>query len=37
LRRQADTFLEFNLLSSYIARAHRAGVGVDDDEEDEGG
>jgi hypothetical protein len=37
LRRQADTFLELNELSSYLAREHRAAVAVDDDEEDEGG
>jgi hypothetical protein len=35
LRRQADTFLELNELSSYIAREHRAAVAVDDDPEDE--
>ena len=35
LRRQADTFLELNELSSYIAREHRPAVAVDDDEEDE--
>jgi hypothetical protein len=37
LRRQADTFLELNELSSYIAREHRPAVAVDDDDdEDEG-
>ncbi len=35
LRRQADTFLELNELSSYIAREHRPAVAVDDEPEDE--
>jgi uncharacterized LabA/DUF88 family protein len=35
LRRQADTFLELNELSSYIAREHRPAVAVDDDAEDD--
>jgi uncharacterized LabA/DUF88 family protein len=37
LRRQADTFLELNELSSYIAREHRAAVAVDDEEEEDEG
>jgi hypothetical protein len=35
LRRQADTFLELNELSSYIAREHRPAVAVDDDDDEE--
>jgi hypothetical protein len=35
LRRQADTFLELNELSQYIARAHRPAAHVHVDEVDE--
>jgi uncharacterized LabA/DUF88 family protein len=35
LRRQADTFLELNELSSYIAREHRAAVAIDDEGEED--
>jgi uncharacterized LabA/DUF88 family protein len=35
LRRQADTFLELNELSSYIAREHRPAVAVDDEEDED--
>jgi hypothetical protein len=37
VRRQGDTSLSLNELSSSIAREHRAAVAVDDDDEDEGG
>jgi hypothetical protein len=35
LRRQADTFLDLNELSAFIAREHRAAVAIDDEEEEE--
>src|ERR687892_1238218 len=35
LRRQADTFLELNELSSYIAREHRAAVAIGDEGEED--
>lgn len=35
LRRQADTFLELNELSQYIAREHRAAVHVDANDDDD--